>query len=159
MVRNSLAQLTRLMCVLRYFVKVNLFNCGICTGTVGRNPCTYVGEPKPNKFFAFFIHKFRPSGNSMSGNSYLNTKAKMTFYFIHGYKKLEFTRHLKLHLSKFPNYFMLFEQVCWSCKRFGNNCHTHIFVVIKWHVLGYGSCRSENKELFNLRGGSLLPPA
>jgi len=156
MAGNSLAELTRLMCVLRYFVKVNLFNCGICTGTVGRNPCTYVGEPKPNKLCAFFIHKFLPSRNSMLGNSYLNTKA---FYFFHGYKKLEFATHLNLHLSKFPFWFMLFEQVCWSCKQFGNSCHSQIFVVAEWSVLGYGSCRSENTELLNLRGSLLLPPA
>jgi len=83
---NSTADLTSLICVLRYFVKVNLFNCGICTETVGRNPYTYVGVPKPNTSCAYFIHKFLPSWNLLSGNPYLNTKTEMTFIFIHSYK-------------------------------------------------------------------------
>jgi len=87
-----------------------------------KNPYTYVGVSKLHKFCAPFIRKFLPSTNSLSGNSYLNTKTKMAFFFIHSYKKLEFTMRLNIYLSKLTYWFMLFVKVCWSCKRFGNKC-------------------------------------
>ena len=116
-------------------------------------------KPKPNTLYVYFIHKFLPSRNSLSGNSYLNEKAEMAFFFIHSCNKPVFTRYLNQYLSKLEYWFMLCQQVCWSCKRFGNNCHSHIFVMVKWTVLGYGSCRSLNPQLLKLQGGSLLPPS